>query len=109
MTEDEEIMSIETGKELDTRVANEFMEGVLMNYSKNISAAWRVVKKLEAMDWRVDIITSKERKSVCALKMVNGAPHTLHVKFGHPMDFNSIPEGICKVSLLTLIIERNGW
>jgi len=109
MTEDEEIMSIETGSELDIRVANEFMSGALKNYSKDISAAWQVVKKLEALDWRVDIITSNERKSVYALKMVNGAPHTLHFKFGHPMDFSSIPEGICKVSLLTLIIERNGW
>ena len=27
MTEDEEIMSIETGNELDIRVANEFMRG----------------------------------------------------------------------------------
>ncbi len=109
MTKDEEIMSIEVGSELDIRVANEFMNGVLKNYSKDISAAWQVVKKLEELDWRVDIMTSKERKSVCALKMVNGAPHTLHVKFGHHMDFSSVPEGICKVSLLTLVIDRNGW
>ena len=40
MTEDEEIMSIETGNKLDIRVANEFMRRMLKNYSKYISDAW---------------------------------------------------------------------
>ena len=50
MTEDKEIMSIEAGSELNIRVANEFMGGVLKNYPEDISAAWQVVKKLEELD-----------------------------------------------------------
>ncbi len=63
MTEDEEIMSIETGNELDIRVANEFMRGVLKNYSKYISAAWQVVKKL---DEERTVNSKKDGKSVFA-------------------------------------------
>jgi hypothetical protein len=109
MNEEQEIMSLQPGNELDNRVANELMEGLLKNYSSEIQEAWKVVEKLEQSDWRIDILNSKRRKSVFAMKMVNGSPHTLNAKFGYPMDFNSIPEGICKATLLTLFVEKTGW
>jgi len=43
------------------------------------------------------------------MKIVQGAPHTLNVKYGCPIEFESIPEGICKIALLTLLVEKTGW
>ena len=109
MSEDEKILSLCPGPEMDKRLAEEFMGGMLKNYSKDMGDAWKIVEKLEEQDWRVDIINSKKKKVVLGMKMVEGAPCTLNVRFGCPVEFDSIPEGICKVALLTILVEKTGW
>jgi len=109
MNEEVKILSMCPGSELDRRVADMLMDGTLENYSTDMGDAWKVVEKLEDLDWRIDIINSRKKKAVLGMKMVDGAPHTLNVLFDCPLEFETIPEGICKVALFTLVAEKAGW
>lgn len=97
--DNEEIFAMEAGKELDDKVTREVMGGEAANYSEDISSAWKVVEKLKQMDWRVDIMSSKQKEEVDGIKIVHGKPISLNYLAGH-VTGDSLPEAICKAGLL---------
>lgn len=97
--DNEEIFAMEAGEELDHKVTKDVMNDVSENYSEDISSAWKVVKKLEEMGWRIDILSSKEKETVGGVKMVDDKPVSLHYLAGNVKSEN-LPEAICKAALL---------
>jgi len=68
--DNEKIFAMKAGKELDNEVTTEIMEGVFKNYSKDISSAWKVMKKIEEKGWRIDILSSTNKETVGGVKEV---------------------------------------
>lgn len=99
MIDNEKIFAMKAGKELDNTVAREVMGGVAANYSEDISTAWKVVKKLETMNWRIYVISSKQGETVDAVKIVHGKPISLNYLAG-VVESDSLAEAICKAALL---------
>lgn len=97
--DNKKIFAMKAGKELDNRVTREIMGGVAANYSKDISTAWKVMKKLETMNWRFYVFSSKQGETVDAVKMVHGKPISLSYLAGEVVSDN-LPEAICKAALL---------
>lgn len=104
----EEILQMESGDELDKLVAIEVMEGREGKYSSSILDAWLIADKLVSIGWRVDILYSRDIVKVNALKMVGGNPYSLYAKYGDIYAY-SVPEALCKLGLLAMIVEREGW
>jgi len=104
----EYILNISSGKELDELVAKYVMDGVKRNYSSSISDAWLIADKLVSLGWRVDVLYSLKEVKVNAIKMVGSKPYSLYAKFGS-IYASSVPEGLCKLGLLAMIIETRGW
>lgn len=104
----EKILNMHAGEEMDKLVSEKMMNGVEKSYSSNISDAWLIVEKLVSMRWRVDILYSLKEIKVNALKMVGNNPYSLFAKFGE-IYADTVPEGICKLGLLAMIIEKEGW
>ena len=104
----DEIKAMEPGDELDKLVADEFMDGILRKYSTEISDAWTIVEKLVSMDWRVDILYSRDEIKLNGIKLVGGKPYSVYAKYGS-LYASTVPEGICKLALLVKIIEEEVW
>ena len=104
----ESILNMSAGKELDLLVTNEVMDGVYRRYSSDICDAWLIAEKLASLGWRVDILYSKDEVKVNAIKIEGGRPYSLYAKFGS-IYASSVPEGLCKLGLLAMIIEKEGW
>ena len=104
----EEILGMHAGEELDQLVSEKVMDNVKKPYSQNISDAWLIAEKLASKGWRVDILYSLREIKVNAIKMVGNAPYSLFAKFGS-IYADTVPEGLCKLGLLAMIIEKEGW
>ena len=104
----EEILNMNSGKELDKLVSEKLMNGVKRLYSQNISDAWLIAERLVSMGWRVDILYSLKEIKMNAIKIVDSSPYSLYAKFGS-IYANSVPEGLCKLGLLAMLVEEEGW
>ena len=104
----DDILNMSAGDELDKLVSEEVMDGVKRSYSESICDAWLIAEKLVSLGWRVDILYSLEEIKVNAIKMEEGRPYSLYAKYGS-IYADTVPEGLCKLGLLAMIIEREGW
>lgn len=96
---DEEIFDMRPGEKLDSLITEKIMEGEEASYSQNVSAAWKVVEKLNDIGWRIDIKSTKEKKVVTGVKMVNNQPVSLNY-LSKNVKTNNLSESICKAALL---------
>lgn len=97
--DDEEILAMEPGEEMNKMVAEKLMDGVSGDYSQDVSSSWKVVKRLCEMGWRMDIMSSKKEENVGGIKMVNGTPVSLNF-LAERVKCDSLPEAVCKAALL---------
>ncbi len=104
----DDILKLSSGEKLDSLVAIEVMDGKPGRYSTDIRDAWRVVKKIASLGWRVDILYSSWVVKVNALKLVSGKPYSIYAKYGSIVG-ETAPEAICKLALLVMKVEKEGW
>ncbi|OKY77724.1 MAG: hypothetical protein BTN85_0192 [Candidatus Methanohalarchaeum thermophilum] len=96
---DNEILDMESGRGLDNEIKEKVMNGEDGFYSRDISAAWNVVEKLNEGGWRIDMVSSQEEKIVSGVKMIKGQPISLNYLSSN-VKSNNLPEAICKAALL---------
>ncbi len=99
MLDDEEIFTMKTGEDLNEKVSEKVMDGVYEDYSGDISYAWKVVKRLTEMNWRIDIMSSADLEHVSGVKMVDGTPVSLNF-LADDVKCDNLPEAVCKAALL---------
>lgn len=104
----QEILDMHAGEKLDELVAEKLMNRVTRPYSRDLSDAWLIAEKLASEGWRVDILYSKREIKLNAIKMVGNSPYSLFAKFGS-IYADTVPEGLCKLGLLAVIVEEEGW
>lgn len=96
----EEILAMEAGGKLDRLIEQEIMGGSALierilpyHYSKGISAAWRVVEKMDTLGYWCHIHSFPTRMwSVRFAPPISGE--------GQSVDCPSVEEAICKAALL---------
>ena len=74
--------------------------------TESLSTAWEIVEQLKEKGWRVDILSSKNREKIDAIKFAGGGPGTIFAQHGESPFFRSVTEGICKTSLIILALEE---
>lgn len=98
--DDEEIFAMKAGEELDKKIASELMDGMPDRYSEDLYSAWKVMKKLEEMGWRMDIMSSINGENVGGVLMSHGNPISFNYLVGRNVESDSLPEAICRAALL---------
>ena len=102
----EEILAMRPGVELNLLVCEKVFDnktfGSVKPYSTDISAVWRVLRKLREEYWCIEIKIA----DTCLVTMELLRTPPIKVEVGAGTSFDRLPEAICKAALLAKLRAR---